>query len=271
MSLPDQSNSDDYSVLDAYIRLPPSGENAIRLFDGEWSSKLPPPYDECTGHAELFDDHRITWMLNLLGGVSGYSILELGPLEAGHTFMLENAGAASVLSIESNSRAFMKCLIVKESLELKASTFLLGDFTAYLRANARTFDLCVASGILYHLQDPLETLRLISNASDQILLWTHYYDKEIISSNPELSAKFTGVDSIAVDGVKFSQYHYEYGAALDWQGFCGGPANFSHWLSRADILSYLRQLGYTNLEIGFDDPDHPNGPSFAVLARRKSI
>lgn len=86
------------------------------------------------------------------------TVLELGPLEAGHTYMLEKMGARSIVAVEANSRAYLKCLIVKELFELKRAKFLLGDFVAYLKNNTRHFDLCLASGVLYHMQNPAELL-----------------------------------------------------------------------------------------------------------------
>ena len=45
------------------------------------------------------------WALSLLGSIEGQSVLELGPLEGGHTYMLHKAGA-NITSIEANKRGF---------------------------------------------------------------------------------------------------------------------------------------------------------------------
>src|SRR5579862_3723444 len=115
------------SVLDAYVREVPSGANALRIFEGEWTSRLPEPYADASGSAALFEDPRIRWGIEQLGGVAGFDVLELGPLEAAHTSMVEAAGAASITAVEGNTRAFLRCLIVKELLGLTRSRFLLGD------------------------------------------------------------------------------------------------------------------------------------------------
>jgi hypothetical protein len=138
LSLPEPEQQ-DVSVLDAYVQGPPSGENALRIFAGEWSSRLPAPYHALTGEADLFEDLRITWLADVLGRFAGLNVLELGPLEAGHTTMLERGGAASIVAVESNVRAYLKCLIVKELLGLTRTTFLLGDAVSYLQSNCRRF------------------------------------------------------------------------------------------------------------------------------------
>ena len=91
-------------------------------------------------------------MLSKIGDYKGISVLELGPLEGGHAYMLEKAGVGSVLSIEANTRAFLKCLISKEIFGLNKCHFLLGDFTEYLNKLDEhiRFDLVFASGVLYH-------------------------------------------------------------------------------------------------------------------------
>lgn len=220
------------------------------------------------GSASLFEDARIEWCAAQLDGFEGKSVLELGPLEAGHTYMLECLGAASILSIEANTRAYLKCLIVKELLNLRRSRFLCGDFLEYLRTTQTKFDVCIASGVLYHMLNPVELIALAAKASDQLFIWTHYYDHAIISNNSNLAYKVSGSVLADYGGFQHKIYRQEYKAALDWQGFCGGSEVFSHWLSRDDILACLRYFGFKDIQTNFEHVDHPNGPSFALTAVR---
>src|SRR4028119_931287 len=101
------------SILDAYVKSAPSPQHALDIFKGEWASLLPPPYDQYqAGKIPLFHDGRAYWALNEMGGCQGQRVLELGPLEGGHSYVLEQHGAGSVTSIEANTRAYLKCLIV---------------------------------------------------------------------------------------------------------------------------------------------------------------
>lgn len=134
--------SQDCNTIGQYIKSIPSHQNAIDIFKGEWSSRLPDPYVNLSaGSLPLFEDARIIWADEKLGGFKDKTVLELGPLEGGHTFMLERLGASSIISIESNKRAFLKCLIVKNILQLKRTQFLLGDFMTYLHKNQDKFDI----------------------------------------------------------------------------------------------------------------------------------
>jgi hypothetical protein len=59
-----------------------------------------------------------------------------------------------------------------------------------------------------------------------------------------------------------------YGDSLHWSGFRGGGQPYSGWLSREDLLGAFQHFGFRNVRIGFDDPDHANGPSLALVATR---
>ncbi|MGB7274703.1 MAG: class I SAM-dependent methyltransferase [Geitlerinemataceae cyanobacterium] len=257
------------SVLDSYIHTAPSSQNALDLFKGEWSSKLPA---ECAGLEAgpigLFEDDRIAWAISQFGGVEGQRILELGPLEAGHTYMFDRRGAASITAIESNSRAYLKCLIVKEILGLTRSHFHYGDCVEYLKGNPGKFDLCCASGVLYHMLNPAELISLMAQVSDRLFLWTHYYDEAIVKSSPRLIHKFPGSIEAEYNGFQYTLYRQDYETALNSMGFCGGGNTYSNWMTRDALLEYLQLVGYGNIQINFDLPDHPNGPSLALTAEK---
>ena len=132
-----QQASGSAGILQLYSRQAPSPAAPFDIFKDDWSSEVP---GFKTGASPLFDDSRIKWLESQLGSFEGKRVLELGPLEGGHTFMMERAGA-TVTAIEANQRAFLKCLIVKDAFHLK-SEFLFGDFRPYLSAlEPRSFDL----------------------------------------------------------------------------------------------------------------------------------
>ncbi len=257
-------------ILDSYIKSYPCEQNALDIFKSEWASRLPDRFAElAAGQIPLFEDGRIHWCVKTLGGIADRTVLELGPLEAGHTYMLEKMGAASILSIEANTRAYLKCLIIKEILELKRAKFICGDFVKYLQNCSTKFDVCIASGVLYHMTNPVELLSLISQVTNKVFIWTHYYDQDLLQANPhKIAKKFLSSISAEHNGFKHTLYRYEYLTALDDAGFCGGSQPFSNWMSRADILACLKYVGFNEIEINFEQPEHPNGPSFALLAIR---
>lgn len=257
------------NILDQYIKSAPSSQNCLDIFRGEWASRFPGKFSSLqAGQTPLFEDARITWAVEQFGKIRDQNVLELGPLEGGHTYMLEQFGAASITSVEANTRAYLKCLITKEILSLKKANFICGDCIEYLKQNQRLFDICLASGILYHMINPVELIGLIAKASYKVFIWTHYYDKNIINSQPNLAIKFTDQFTQEYQGFSHSLYRQEYTRALDYAGFCGGSLPHSHWMQREDILSCLRYFGFKDIRINFEELNHPNGPCMAIVAIR---
>jgi len=219
------------------------------------------------GTAKLFDDPRIAWADACLG-FTGRRIVELGPLEGGHSYMMQTRGAAAITAIEANSRAYLKCLIVKEVLGLDKVSFKLGDFDAYFATNPPRADICIASGVLYHSVDPVKLLSSLARFTDKLFLWTHYYDEEILRNQPALIKYFEPPESLLISGSYFASANKRYEGALAWQGFCGGPATYARWLSREAIIHFLKSAGFTTIDISFEQPTHANGPAFAICASR---
>ena len=252
-----------------YSALVPHADNALGLFSGSWSSRL--PHRDGPGRAELFADPRIEWLFTQCGSLEGARVLELGPLEGGHTYMLEQRGAA-VTAIEGNHEAFVRSVVVKNVLGLRAN-FLLGDFARSFGSDER-WDLVVASGVLYHMSDPVGLLTRIAATTDRLYLWTHYFEPDVNLWHPETATRIGTkwvVDDTIVERVGDLDVHMVpmlYQEALGWAGFCGGPETFARWIHKSDLVALLRVLGFDSVSIAFDEPGHVNGPSFAVFARR---
>lgn len=256
------------SILDQYVRGVPSAQAAIDLFAGEWSSQFPAHLGLRAGHAALFEDPRVTWTIERTGGVAGKRVLELGPLEAGHTTMLHSAGA-EVIAVESNSRAYLKCLIVKEIMGLSRARFLLGDFVSYLRTTTEQFDLVLASGVLYHASDPLGLLELIAQANCPVAIWTHYFDPQVVAADPVKARMFvTQPEVVSWRGHSITLHRRNYLESLEWSGFCGGPEESAVWMERDDLMVVLGELGYGRITVMSDDPHHQNGACIMLHAAR---
>ncbi|HEX5115280.1 MAG TPA: DUF1698 domain-containing protein [Pseudonocardiaceae bacterium] len=256
----------EHSILDDYVSASPSAQNAVDVFAGEWSSTLPVAGVRA-GSIPLFEDERVAWAIERLGGVRGRSVLELGPLEGGHSWQLVEAGA-TVTAIEAQTRAYLKCLIAKELLGMTGATFWLGDFMEYLRGRPRRVDVCFASGVLYHMRSPVETLALLAGVADRLFLWTHVYDEDVIRTSELLSPRFRHQERAVYGGFSHTLYRFDYAESLQGKGFCGGSAAYGNWLSRAELFAALEWFGWRVDDVEFDAPDHPHGPALALVATR---
>src|SRR5262245_48420088 len=109
-TIPDPTS--ESRTFERYVSAAPCLQNAVDAVAG-WSSAFPPKYELKAGALSTYSDPRIQWAIECFGSLEGRHVLELGPLEGGHTSMLEAAGAR-IDAIEANQVAFMRCLITKE-------------------------------------------------------------------------------------------------------------------------------------------------------------
>lgn len=242
---------------------PPSHANAIDLFAGRWAtdfSTFDPTWR--SGEAKLLADPRPGLAARYLGRegtLDGMTLLELGPLEGAHTYLLEQLGAARILAVEANREAYLKCLIVKEALGISRATFMLGDFELLLRDTAERFDLVFCCGVLYHMQDPLALIRDMARVADRCFVWTHYYDPDRASDREAVPA--------AVGGFSATYFGARYWDRAEGS-FWGGNKPTANWMTRDDIIGAFRHFGFNEVNVIDDQPEAKPGPAFSLAAKR---
>ena len=255
------------AIFDQYDATLPTNQNAIDVLPG-WSTALPQECGVTAGSLQTYHDIRMLWVAECAGSLAEKRVLELGPLEAGHTIYLEQQGA-HVLGIESNKLAFLRCLVVKELARLTNARFMLGDFVKWLETTDETYDLIVASGVLYHMHDPLQLLELAAKRSNALYLWTHFVTDEAMPlGDPRRAVISDRPDIVDFHGVPMRLYKRTYAHAEKNASFNGGMMDAHSWLHRDDILTALRVLGYVDIKVAHEAPDHQNGPSFSVFANK---
>lgn len=262
---PPEPGQTRFSTNEALVDAPPSQQNAVDLI-ASWTSWFPPHFHVTAGSTPLCVDDSVAWAIQALGGVADKRVLELGSLEAGHTYMLEQAGAASILGIEANKSNYLKCLIAKEIFDLKRSRFMLGDFVKYLSSTTETYDIAWVAGVLYHMEDPVELIRLVSEHADKLYMYTHYINDEALTKT---WANRVLDHCTVVRGARDYEYYYRsYCGAETTAAFTGGVHSGAVWLRKQDIMDALRAYGFTNIVIKLDMPDHPNGPAIVFVAMK---
>lgn len=253
-------------IDDRYENRHPCPQNEINIFDASWSCELPSLASAVSGGwAKTFEDPKITWFFNKIGGVKDAKGFELGPLEAGHSWMAQCNGVKSLVSVEANRTSFLKCLVVKNILGMNEVQFKLGDSIKYLETHEGNFDFILASGILYHLKDPLSALELILEKTKSLLIWTHYFDQELIDKNPAQRVKTKRLTPLVYNGKPYEVSSYGYQEAAEWKGFCGGMTSEVLWLERSLYLDVCKSKGF-DTEVFQEEPDHPHGPAFCFSA-----
>ena len=258
----------DLVVNDKYEIQVPSPENLVALFEDQWVSALP---GYPSGDVGLFEDDRIRWALDLAGGVDGQQVLELGPLEGAHSFMLQRAGAAHVTAIEANTLCFVKCLLVKELYDLDRVEFQLGNFVPWVQEAEQTFDLVVAAGVLYHLTDPVPVLDALCRMTSKIYLWTHYVDLEAMPKTDRRYKRwFVDVEEHEYAGRSYPLHRraYKRNPTSDPK-FIGGLHTSTAWIEKPTILEVFEANGF-DVEIAHEMPENRSGPCASFFARKRA-
>ena len=181
-------------------------------------------------------------------------ILELGSFEGANTKQMADFGAASVLGIEANPEFYTKSLLVKNFFELDNIDFIYGNCVDVIRnhhrVKANTFDLCFISGILYHMENPLELIELASQVSNAVYVWTQVAD--------EIFPKSEWVEVKDQQGRTYRSKRNVYTDSQKW----GGVSTGALWLeeegmkkaftNRDFVLSqYSQERTGTGLAISF--------------------
>ena len=246
----------------------PSNQVMVDSIDG-WVSIFPPASGVVTtGISPLFTDDRVLWAFEKLGGVAGRKVVELGPLEGAHTYMLQGAGASQIIAIEANTDCFFKCLVTKEIFKLNKAEFLLGNFMPWLQSSSEKIDVVWASGVLYHMTNPAELLYLIGDRADAVYIWSHYIpdnDEDIVGDWTNTVVKR---EERLIRGEEITHFHKIYGDVVENASYCGGVYEYAARLRRRDILACLHKAGFTKIEIGHEVTSHPVGPFFAIVAMK---
>lgn len=248
------------------VRAAPHPQNALDIFKGDWVVKFPEELGLTAGQfpGDFFNDYRLAAAEEAFGGFQGRHILELGPFEGHHSTMMARRGAVHVTAIEANTRAFLKCLVTKEVMGLANVSFLLGEAVKFMEQTQRRFDVLIASGVLYHFTRPDQALSLMARVSDRLFLQTHYFDEALISRT-RLQGRFTMVPRDETGAA--TVYHRMTYLERDSPIYNGGVEEYTHWLTRDDILALLQGLGF-ELTVLFEEPEHRNGPTISIVAIR---
>jgi len=251
-----------------YETRPPSPQTIVDIFAGAWKSALP---GLTSGDAEMFEDVRPAWFASAIpDGLNLKTVLDLGPFEAYQTRQLEKLGALSIDSVEGNRINFLKCLCLKEVYGLKAR-FKHGDLLGALR-EATAYDVVWASGVLYHMQDPVAFLEEACRVGTHLYIWTHYFDQNLISpdqlrhfipDHDRNHAHETGNIRLYARSYMIPDYS---NLPLYWEG---APEDLTYWMGLDDIRRVLEHKGFDLVRFETAQMDPPGLPCLQLVASRR--
>jgi Methyltransferase domain len=246
----------------------PSATSAMQIYASSWKYEYD-KLDIVEIRERALRDRRPNMVEETFGSLRGKTVLELGPADGYNTVALENLGA-NVRAVEGNVDAFLRCLILKNALKLQAE-FWLGDFCKEVESG-RKYDILYASGVLYHLLDPVDFLAHAIKCSDKLFLWTHYFDERFVYGIEHERVGFadrkTSVRTVL--GKSFTYHHKSYDTNhVKLLGYIGGLNSTCCWLSREDLFGALELVGYKVQHMVESAGSTSMMPAVSILAQRR--
>lgn len=185
--------------------------------------------------------------------LEGLRVLDLGCLEGGYSFALARDGA-EVVGVDARAENVAKCELVRDAWGLANLSFRQGDVKEVTRGAHGAFDLVLALGILYHLDEPARWLAGIGALTRGVLFVdTHFApddDAALALLRPDLRKlgpiepipERIEADGPALEGRWFDEWTTPAERdAMPWASW-SNPRSF--WLTRASLGRAVRAAGF---------------------------
>ena len=180
------------------------------------------------------------------GSLAGKRVLDVGCLEGGYTITFARLGAREAVGIDVRDSNLQRCRFLQEQLRVPNVRFLKHDAKTISPETLGLFDIVYASGILYHLDDPVDFLRRTSEiTADFLLLDTHVADPHAWghACSDRLTSRSIG-DRTYVGRVAYdcpADLTPEQVDRLTWASY-GNSTSF--WLTEESLVHALWDVGF---------------------------
>ena len=236
-----------------------------RLASQEWTShnlRLSPEITTMPGKPDFMEtDTRlrsITRSLSMLyrDGFQGLRVADLGCLEGGFALALAERGM-DVIGIEARQTNFNKLSLLKDHFDLPNLEFRRDDVKNFTRANYGSFDIVLALGILYHLDEPLKWMRQLAETTESVLIVDSHFAPSLDAGLPLMDKR---LPLGPLQKVKDEETTYEgrwfadCSADMDretqvWSSYSN---NKSFWLTKDSLCCGLMRAGFEVVFQQFD-------------------
>ena len=238
----------------------------IRDFLSPWNHNIKLPYKIFTAYCDdYYPAHKEIMKIvsqQLKGDFKKRRVIDIGCLEG--YFSAECAlQGATVLGVEGKTINVKKCEFIKSVLGIKNLSFVKDDAMRVTKKKYGSFDVVLALGLLYHLDNPFKFLHNLSRlCSGFLLLDTHVALREQSESGdwkPDLSAlkEFKVGDKTYV-GRLYREFKSDTAQLTkDLSSTASLKNDLSAWLTEDSLVSLLRDVGFEQVsKIMFPERDN---------------
>lgn len=174
------------------------------------------------------------------------SVADMGCLEGGTTVALARTGMRGV-GIEVRKSNFENCLYVKDKVGLKNLDFYNDD--VWNLAKYGPYDSIFCSGLLYHLDRPVEFLKLMSeNVRDAVVINTHFAP-EHDTGEFDLSEM---TENEGFPGRWYAEHDVDDKSILETYKWASWENKKSFWLTKPALIQAMMDAGFDIVSENFD-------------------
>jgi 2-polyprenyl-3-methyl-5-hydroxy-6-metoxy-1,4-benzoquinol methylase len=236
----------------------PEAIEEMRDFLSPWNHNLRLAPGIYTAYVEdWYPEHRTVMSVidrHCSGGLGGQRVLDVGCLES--YFSTESAlHGAEVLGIDAKEINIKKCEFVKSVLGVPGLTFALDDAMKVTRDRYGTFDVVLALGLLYHLDDPgLFLARMAELCRGFLVLDTLVALEDGPQAIGEWQPELSSLRDFSFAGRPYrGRLYREYQAGADaaereFSTTASHTNDLSVWLTEDSLVSLLSDVGFVRLE-----------------------
>ncbi len=180
--------------------------------------------------------------------ISEASVLDLGCKEGYNALDFCDLGASRVLGVEARASYIEEAVKEKESGSYEKADFILGDARIIDEAGLGSFDICLCSGLLYHMKDPVDLLMRIGKMSRSLVLETHVALPVYL--DPLVGGKYRGNLQRKIVAREFGGESYQgrrniFPASVDMGTTSGSvDSRETFWLTIASLKKALQRSGF---------------------------
>jgi len=173
------------------------------------------------------------------------TLVDLGCLEGAHTLGFARLGF-DALGIEVRNENFACCQFVKEATRLPNLRYAQDN--AWNVAKYGAFDAVFCSGLLYHLDRPLEFIKILGSVCREMLILNTHFAPEH-EDDPQLSPM---TEHDGARGRWFAEPLARSVTARDEQRWSSWDNRQSFWLAKPDLLQAMADAGFALVIEAFD-------------------
>jgi SAM-dependent methyltransferase len=170
----------------------------------------------------------------------GLTLADLGSLEGGYAAEFARAGF-EVTGFEARMSNHANAVQLRDALGLPNLNFVQGDVRDTLRGDE--FDVTFCSGLLYHLDKPVEFINLLGRVTRQMLILNTHYSLE--GGHPESSHHPGSYCEYGNHVNEGRSGHWYRESKSRWDSF-GNESSF--WLRKDELIASLKEAGFYKVD-----------------------